>query len=373
MSDDNNKGVFYELVSAGLWEKTAHLSTYEGIDYSYVFKLAEEQSVMGLVTAGLEKVLDIKVPQEHVLQFIGTTLQIEQQNQSMNGFIAKLIEKLRTNGVYALLLKGQEVAQCYEKPMWRASGDVDLFLSEDNYMKAKSVLIPLSSSVEVEYKDAKHQGMTIDGRVVELHGNLHCALSSRVVRGMNEIYRETFYNGNVRSWMNGGTQIFLLSVENDVLYVFTHFLNHFYKEGVGIRQICDWCRLLWTYREKINVKVIEKKVRSMGLLSEWRAFGSYAVEYLGMPSDSMPMYSDETKWKKKAALINDFILSVGNMGHNRDMSHFSKYPFVVRKFVSMGRRIGDLINHARIFPMDSLLFSFSIMKNGVKSAMRGEG
>ena len=46
--------------------------------------------------------------------------------------------------------------------------------------------------------------------------------------------------------------------------------------------------------------------------------------------------------------------------------------YVARKAFSMFRRIGDLINHARIFPLDSLRFSFTIMKNGLVSAMRGE-
>ena len=110
----------------------------------------------------------------------------------------------------------------------------------------------------------------------------------------------------------------------------------------------------------------------MGLVSEWKAFGAFTVDYLGMPVDAMPLYSADAKWKKKADKICTFILAVGNMGHNRDMSYFEKYPYLIRKSVSMGRRIGDLINHARIFPLDSLRFFPRIMFNGVRSAIRGE-
>lgn len=46
---------------------------------------------------------------------------------------------------------------------------------------------------------------------------------------------------------------------------------------------------------------------------------------------------------------------------------------MARKAFSMFRRIGDLINHARIFPLDSLRFFPNIMFNGVRSVMRGEG
>lgn len=251
-----------------------------------------------------------------------------------------------------------------------------MFLSDDNYKKATSSLKPIASTIEAEYKGVKHLGMTIDGWVVELHGSLRMGLPNKINRVLDDIQRDTFYGGKIRSWMNGNTQVFLLSIENEIVYVFAHFLNHFYKEGVGLRQICDWCRLQWNYREKINTKEIERKVRAMGLLSERKAFGAYAVEYLGMASDAIPMYSDEAKWKRKASLINDFILSMGNMGHNRRswlMEHDSwlSRQFVVRKSFSMFRRIGDLVNHARIFPLDSLRFLPRIMWNGVKSAVRG--
>lgn len=45
--------------------------------------------------------------------------------------------------------------------------------------------------------------------------------------------------------------------------------------------------------------------------------------------------------------------------------------YVVRKAFSMFRRIGDLINHARIFPLDSLLFFPRIIWNDIMSARRG--
>ena len=50
---DNNKEAFFELVRAGLWEKEARLLQFDNIDYASILQLAEEQSVVGLVTAGL--------------------------------------------------------------------------------------------------------------------------------------------------------------------------------------------------------------------------------------------------------------------------------------------------------------------------------
>ena len=315
--------------------------------------------------------MDVKVPQILALNISGEVLQLEQRNQAMNAFIASLINKMRTAGIYTLLVKGQGIAQCYEKTEWRACGDVDLFLSEDNYAKAKEMLVPLASSVEQEYVREKHLGMTIDGWVVELHGHLYSGLSSRIEKELDGVYQDAFYGGDVRSWNNNGVQVFQLGVENDVFYVFTHILQHFYKEGVGLRQICDWCRLMWTYRDKIDIRKQEARIKKAGIMTEWKAFGAFAVEYLGMPEEAMPFYSVDAKWKTKAEKIKEFVFNVGNFGHNKDTGYM-KRPYLVRKCISMGRRIGDLWRHARVFPLDSLRFSFAIMYNGVRSVLRGE-
>ena len=56
MKLDKNQQAFLTLVKAGLWEKEVRLLSSDGVDFSCVYKLAQEQSVVGLVAAGLERV-----------------------------------------------------------------------------------------------------------------------------------------------------------------------------------------------------------------------------------------------------------------------------------------------------------------------------
>ena len=379
--NETNLHTFFELLRAGLFlvhggRVVSNDSFSKDVDWQKVYHLAQEQSVLGLVLQGIEEQRNhnhnLNIPQMLLLQWIGEVQMIEQQNKEMNAFVADLIEKLRKYNIYTLLIKGQGVAQAYERPLWRSSGDVDLFLSDDNYEKAKKILIPNASSVETESLRVLHLGMTIDGWAVELHGKLNGNLSQSVENLLDEIKRDTFNRGQVRSWVNGKTQVLLMKEENEILYGFIHFLNHFYKDGVGLRQICDWCRLLYTYMDSLNYGLFESRIKRAGLMTEWKAFGAFSVKYLGMPVESMPFYSTDPKWNHKADKICSFIMSVGNMGHNRNISHFSKYPYLFRKCVSMGRRVGDLTNHAMIFPLDSIRFFPRIMFNGIKSAIRGE-
>lgn len=372
MNIDNDTRAFLTLVQGGLWERDIHLSSLGNINYDNLYRLAQEQAVVGLVAAGLEHIIDVNVPRDIALSFAGETLQLEQRNVAMNAYVSMLIEELRKMNVYALLIKGQGVAQCYERPIWRACGDIDLFLSEKNYEKAKERLVPRASSTKQEIPYSQHLEMTIDSWSLELHGNLRCGLSSKMDREIDDIQNEVFCEGRVRSWMNGKTQVFLPDANCDTLLVFTHFIKHFYKKGVGIRQICDWCRLLWTYKESVNHKYLKEHLKNMGLLSEWKAFGSFAVEYLGMPQKAMPFYSENNCWKKKAAQICFCVIDVGNMGHNRDYSYWKEKPYFKRKFISFGRMFSDFNRHLKIFPYNSLRFFLQMTINGLKATAKGE-
>lgn len=371
MTLSTNQQAFFELLRAGLWEKEARLSMFCPIDFKEVYRIAEEQSVVGVVAAGLEHVTDINVPKEDVLAFVGSALQMEQRNKAMNEFVAWLFGMLRAEGVNAVLVKGQGIAQCYERPLWRACGDVDLLLDADGYERAKKVLIPFTSDIEQEYSHFKHQGMLIKGWEVELHGTLHSRLSKRVDRQIDAVQENTFMFQNVRTWHNGESDVYIPAPDNDVIFVFTHILHHFFFEGIGLRQICDWCRLLWKFYGEIDAKLLEKRLREARLMTEWRAFAAFAVEYLGMSVDAMPLYCEEGKWQRKAARINRFVLEVGNFGYKlrRD---YSGMGYLWRKFISFWGRLSDMLRHFWVFPKDSVVFFGGVLRSGLYAAARGE-
>lgn len=371
MNFDNSILVFFELVKAGLWGKDVVFSSYDKISWSEIYQLATEQSVIGVVLAGIEH-SNIKPPQEFLLQWIGEVQIMEQHNKAMNAFIAKLVNDMRNANIYTLMVKGQGVAQCYERPLWRASGDVDFYMSDSNFGKAKAFFRPLVKKFDPDNDTTQHINMQYGDWVVEIHANQHCSLSPRVNRVMDKIHRDLFYCGNVRSWDNCGNQIFLPSADNDVLIIFVHFFNHFYKGGIGIRQICDWCRLIYTYRESLNYGLLESRIRKMRLMNVWKAFAAFAVDYLGMPEEVMPFYSSDRKWMKKSDRICSFILEVGNFGHNRDTSYYNNDSMLLRKTASFRRRCGDIIRHAKIFPFETFRFFPNIVYNGLIAVSRGE-
>ena len=194
---NNTIDAFFVLLRAGLWEKDACLSAYEVIDFKNILQLSQEQSVEGVIAAGVEHVKDMKIPQEISLCLVGDSLQLEQRNKQMNEFLGSLVEKMRNNDIYAIVVKGQGIAQCYERPLWRACGDVDFFLSRDNYERSKKMLGPLASSIDDERKDAKHIAYDIDSWEVELHGTLHAGIKRSIDKVIDEAQDVVFHSGTV--------------------------------------------------------------------------------------------------------------------------------------------------------------------------------
>lgn len=373
--------MFLELLRVGLWggqrpgsDSKIHVSS--DVDWNKVYQLAQEQSVQGVVLRGIEELrakhLELSVPRVLLLQWIGEVQAIEQRNKDMNAFVAELFGQLREAGIDAVLVKGQGIAQCYERPLWRTPGDVDLLLNEENYKKGKAYLKEISKIEPEEYSINKEYITSVGGWCLELHGSLQSGLSASVNREVDEIQREICDKKYVRYLEMGGTAVPIPEENNDVLVIFTHYIKHFYKGGLGMRQICDWCRLLWMYRSTIDVVLLEKRLRAMGLMTEWKAFAAYAVRYLGLPAEAMPLYSANDKWAYKARKIHRFIVQVGNFGQNQDNSYFSKYPFLLRKTISMYKRVEVLVRHSRIFPWSTIRFAPHVLYTGLKSAAKGE-
>ena len=272
--------VFFALLRAGLWvvsnDNLNHSAdSFKAVDWHKVYLLTQEQSVQGLVLRGLEWFMEqsvinkAQVPQELLLQWIGEVQMIEQQNKAMNEFVAQLIERLRKEQVYVILVKGQGIAQCYEKPLWRASGDVDLLVSGGEFDKAQEYLLSIGERTEEDKEYKKHSEIQVGTWDVELHGTMRGEVKKSIDHVIDEAQQDVFYNGKVRSWQNGNTTVFLPAPDEDVIIVFTHILQHFFREGVGVRQICDWCRLMWTYKDSLNHGLLESRIKKAGIMSEW--------------------------------------------------------------------------------------------------------
>lgn len=381
--DDNTKA-FFALVRAGLWENIEVAGGEQAVgdacsatcdDWDKTYRLASEQSILGLVLAGIDSLPNEKRPSKvQLLRWIGKIKVIEQRNQEMNNFIKELLKKMRKHDINALLVKGQSVAQYYERPLWRACGDVDLLLDEDNYEKAKVFMTRIASSIKPERVLAKHIGFTVDSWIVELHAPAPEYLKRSIYKVMEDVWTDVLNKGDIRVWDNDGVQVFVPSPNNDLIIVFTHFLGHFCFGGIGLRQICDLCRLLWVYRDELDHSLLKKRLVRMGLMTEWKVFASLMVNWLGMPKETMPFYSDSFYYRCKAGMVCGRILRTGDMGVKVDDSYRLLQPKWRANLITLRRRLGEFFGLLTLFPVDAprFLYNYLIHKVQVRYLSNGD-
>lgn len=358
--NDNIKDVFFALIRGGLWEQSVELSSFSPFNADALYQLADEQSVVGLIAAGFEHVVDIKVTKQQALPFLKHIFSIENSNTEKNYFISWLWKRLKEERIDVVLVKGQGVAQCYERPQWRSSGDIDLLLNADNYEKAKDVLSPIAQTIHTEKQTVKHLGLTIQNVTVELHGTFHTGLSRKLDSILDVVQDEMFTNRLLRDWENNHTFISLPSPDCDVIFVFSHILQHLYKGGIGLRQICDLCRLLWTYSKDIDPYLLSSRLHEMGIRKEWDAFMAFAVDYLGLPKECALFYTEPKP--KQSRRIASFIMETGNFGRSRDNSYREKdSPVIFRKCITLWRQVQDNIRLSRISSRNAIRFTFGFV------------
>lgn len=334
------------------------------------YRLATEQTVAGLVTDGAAVCPSGYVPGVVSLKLMSTRVATEKRNAAINAMIARVIPLFDEAGIPTVLVKGQAVARCYSRPEGRMPGDIDLMIRPEDYDAAKAVLSGIADDLESENLDKMHFGAMIGDIEIELHGTVHTSLGNRINDILDSAQAALFEPGGCRSIDIGGTRVRIPSIDFDAMFIFVHLLQHFYCGGLGLRQLCDWTMVLHSHYGEIDRDLLKTRLKEMGIMSEWQAFLAFIVRYLGLPEQEAPLYSRRAE--AKADKLWKFMEKVGNFGKKRRRRDHSKDPYLIRKIESFCRNSKDFLNHATVFPLDSVKFFWMYFTTGTKVVLRGE-
>ena len=366
-----SENLFFDLLRSGLWGKTPEMGALEvsGSDWKKVYKLSMEQTVAGLITDGAALCPSGFVPRDMSMRLMSLLVSVERRNAVVNTTLSRVVSLFDEAGISVILVKGQAVAQCYIHPQGRMPGDIDLIVQPEQYESAKTALASISEKFESEDSDKMHFGAFIGDLEVELHGTVHTSLGNKVNDVLDYAQAELFRSGGCRAWECCGVQVRVPSIDFDALFIFAHLLQHFYCGGLGLRQLCDWARVLHTHCGRIDVPLLERRLSDMGLMTEWKAFVAFLVKYLALPPDEAPLY--EPRYEAKADRLWGFMEKVGNFGKKRQRRDRRNDPYLIRKMESFFINSGDFFRHARIFPLDSIKFFWNYFITGTKTVIKG--
>lgn len=370
MAGSRNSGITVErllsLVRSGLHGGVPNESLFPpDTDWESLYKLAHDQTVVCIASDGIDKLPPSSLPEDETRldPFVGDTLMTASRNTLLNSFIPKLFHRLEGTG--AVLVKGQSLAPFYPSPMKRQPGDIDLLMMDEGYEKAKQLLLPKASKVEEEVVEILHQGLFYGSVEVELHGRISTGMSRSLDKKLLTIQKRMFARPERTCLEIGGADIPVPDQNFNALYIFVHFLQHYWSSGLGLRQIIDWAVFLKGNLPLIDLSSLKSDLENLGLMRLWRAFGCFAVDFLGFDRKDIPFYDE--KYSGKGKKILSYIISVGNFGKIQVRKDNSDMPVLLRKIDSFKTKVaGDRLRHFGNFPAESLRFFFGAFGYGIR-------
>lgn len=363
---NRSQAQFIELLKAGLTGLPADHINFksDSTDWKAILRIAEKQTVMVVVADGIETLpKELWPPKEVMMKLVMIRIKTSQAHQLLNLTIAQIISALASNGLFAVLLKGQGIAQNYRRPESRTCGDIDLYTGDNGYLKASEIVESLHEGKPHKKADecCYHIHTSLNGVEVEIHRQASFMHGRRMDVNFQKWTRqsldEQFYTGRLEIWDNNGTSVALPPATYNAFFILHHAVRHMTTEGVGFRQICDWMMLLHRYHSQIDAELLKEKLKEQHMLRVWEEFGRLVVNYLGLPANDLPLAPADLAPTCRTSRLLDEIFVSGNFGrYDVNGKDRSKAPYLIGKWRSMTYQTKRLFRLFRLFPGYSMVY-----------------
>lgn len=285
-------------------------------DFEKVMKYAEDQGVWQIVFFAIEQLhKQNKIQLEkHLLE--GTKMQMIIsciQNSERLDFSHKIISEFNKNNIKNCVIKGESLSNLYFKPECRISGDVDIYIGNEDDKKACEILNKSGYKIEPKSDDANHYNC-----FHPMYGELelHVTLYYKIIQD-TWFQNISFIEEPYVKYNNYST----LGYTDGCINIALHAINHFLSSGFGIRHIMDFLLYLEKFHDKIDMDrfiSVMKKLKYYHFIEVIIGIGEI---YFGMPCKINTVYS-----KNETEKLLEEIYRGGIFGHkNKDAKTFEIY------------------------------------------------
>ena len=322
-----------------------------------LYDMARQQSLLGVVFYGIQKYRDIRIERPLLLQWFSVNEQILFQNKKVDRAAVALSSFLNDRGFEACVLKGQGNTLNYPNPYIRMSGDIDVWVRpkrvegvrDCKVLQQIEAVISLARTYKQDARPTYHHVdfREVNGVEVELHyrpsfmnNPVH---NRRLQRWFAEQQDVQFAHSVVLPDGAGAIQVPTHAFNR--IFQMAHISNHFFHEGIGLRQLLDYYYVLQQGFTEEEREQDEKLLRRFGLYNVAAAVMYVLQKAFGLLQEHMLVATDE---KRGRFLLNE-IIQGGNFGQydKRTKNHHSQ----------RGRNIQRLKRDARLmwlFPSECI-------------------
>ena len=269
------------------------LSALTGADWEALVNLSFEQGVAAVAVDGLQSLYDRQPELELALdsqeleplkyEWFGATFQAEEDYSQQVEAISSLARTYAQSGISMMLLKGYGLGLNYPIPQHRPTGDIDVYLINDNdddnddcgpSTGSGQALLPAwkcgdeiirKRGIKVDSGHEHHTTFQFQGQMVENHYDFINTKAHRDARKIETKLKELAKIGCKEHLMPDGTRILLPSADFNAIFLIRHLGQHFAGEHITLRQVMDWGLFLQNEGAQVHWDEVTPFLREMCL------------------------------------------------------------------------------------------------------------
>ena len=281
--------LFFEFLQVAIVNRTSLSVSVTEADWQRLFDFCKRHALIGVGFTAVEKLHTVGVvcPTALRMQWMALALQIERQNEKITKQCRELTKRYEHDGLQCCILKGQGNLLNYpeELRMRRMPGDIDVWCitpkegldiavatgNKDveyvNYRGVNAVIEYARMQFRLCGIDKQPRAIyhhidapSIDGTEVEIHYKPSFCRSLIRNRRMQKWFAVHAYECT-KNKCRYGFPVPTTSI--NVVYQMCHLFNHYFHEGIGLRQLMDYYYTLKIWHNDLEEK---KELESRGKL-----------------------------------------------------------------------------------------------------------
>ena len=337
--------LFFELLQIALGNRKSLSQGLSSGEWEYIYNLSKEQAIFGVILKGIQHLPQSQLPPKlFLLQWIGETNIIQQQNEIMDKAVVELCQMMIDEGIRIFVFKGQTVGVLYDDPSLRQSGDIDFYCYSEDWEKAVHFFKHKKGLQINDLHSQKDISFNFDDVIYEMHNQI--TLFNYPIH--SRYWKETVMPDIIAhpySVKVGGEDVPTLAPTYNALFIFIHIFQHLIADGIALRQFCDWAWVLTTQHDEIEIDLLRRHLKELGLLEAYTGLGAVLTEMLGLDPELFPFEIRDKDRERLPALWQN-MLERGNFGHNVSYKTKNMYAHGLEHLWRMSKQAREFYHYA---------------------------
>ena len=254
----DNSSILLRLICIALNGRNNHISS-SNLNWNVVLQLSQKQGVRGLVYEALELLKKENADctcfpdRMTLMQWYAQTLYVEKKIAQHVDLAKDVVELWKRNGIKTIVFKGLAHSRYYPKPEHREFGDFDCYLiyADGNCAYRQGNEIAKKSGYVVDDSWYKHSHIVYKKLTIENHHFFTSARRGGADKALHQYMVETIGDGSQLEKLDG-TDIYVLPLMTEGLFMLYHSLTHFLVEGINLRHFVDWACWIKANQDKLD-------------------------------------------------------------------------------------------------------------------------